>query len=825
MGDAGGIRAGRAYVELYGDDSTLNETLDKSEQKVTGWGSRIAGSGRAVASTFGAAIMAVGSTAAVAASATVALGSAGIAALGFGGSSVVAAAGTLQIVAALQSLQSVGSRAWDFLSAGVGRGNIVFRGVLGLVSVLTAQLAPLGAKFATVAANIQAIADAANNANGAAVKMSAVAVPKKSAFGDTIGALKAEAGRAASSIHGELSERFPKIMSGVDAIAGGAVSAVRVVVGRLVTEMKGVSAQMRDQGSVASQLAASAQKGARRGQYASFLTGDKQAHSFYTEARSVADGATVAAAFSKSFQSGVETRLRIAARRGVTSGLSGFAGLLNTATLGAGSAVMNVGRGIARSMGVIPAKLQEVGGEAVKARGALSLMADGLRSATGAAGSFFRMLSGKAAVVSGIAAGIVGMGSVAAGFDMRTVGARIMNSKSFAEGAEGLNKRGNAMVSQADVQKAAALKTAMEGLFQAAEMAWAQIGAAVAPVITQSLTATTQLVAGLARWIAKNRELVGSVFAIAMPIFKVSAGVALFLRYAAMLAPAVGLILSPIGLIAAALAGGVALWLWWSDSGNAAVTWLAGRFSALTEIFGQSWGGIVDAVSAGDLALAGQIAWTGLKLGLFTAIREMGGSWSAFSKFALQAFAAIGDAWDVVLAGFSSAWRRTQQFISHGIVDVLGFIEGRDTTEDHKNVDEDANRDVQKIAANRERSMVARVAKLQQDLASLPESDEAEIDRLKEQLAGLVKTARENKADPFAAVMTAPEKPGKGAETDAGKIREHAITGTFNAAAVQGMAVGSSMDQVAENTKAALIYLKAMAAVKKQNGVFAGGGF
>jgi hypothetical protein len=33
------------------------------------------------------------------------------------------------------------------------------------------------------------------------------------------------------------------------------------------------------------------------------------------------------------------------------------------------------------------------------------------------------------------------------------------------------------------------------------------------------------------------------------------------------------------------------------------------------------------------------------------------------------------------------------------------------------------------------------------------------------------------------------------------------------------------MDQVAENTKAALIYLKAMAAVKKQNGVFAGGGF
>jgi hypothetical protein len=132
---------------------------------------------------------------------------------------------------------------------------------------------------------------------------------------------------------------------------------------------------------------------------------------------------------------------------------------------------------------------------------------------------------------------------------------------------------------------------------------------------------------------------------------------------------------------------------------------------------------------------------------------------------------------------------------------------------------------VQKIAANRERSMVARVAKLQQDLAALPESDQAEIDRLKEELAGLVKTARQNKADPFAAVMTAPEKPGTGAETDAGKIREHSITGTFNAAAVQGMAVGSSMDQVAENTKAALVYLKAMAAVKKQNGVFAGGGF
>ena len=78
-GDASGIRAGRAYVDLYGNDDGLTDVLNRAEGMIGAWSARLKGAGSAVASTFGAAITSVVSTVAAAGAATVALGSAGLA--------------------------------------------------------------------------------------------------------------------------------------------------------------------------------------------------------------------------------------------------------------------------------------------------------------------------------------------------------------------------------------------------------------------------------------------------------------------------------------------------------------------------------------------------------------------------------------------------------------------------------------------------------------------------------------------------------------------------------------------------------------------------
>ena len=810
-GDASGIRAGRAYVELYGNDDGLTDVLNRAEGMIGAWSARLKGAGSAVASTFGAAITSVVSTVAAAGAATVALGSAGLAAMGFGVQSARSAAGTLEVVAALESLRSVGTRAWDFLSSSVGRGSVAFRGVGRLVGVLAAQVQPLAAKFSEVARQIQAIADAAQRATTTAKAMPAS--KPKGRVGQFVADLTNEGSRLVSSVHGELSGAYPKLMGGVDAIASGTAAAIRVVTSRLLTELRNVQKQLNDKGSVQSQLAAAAGKSAARGQWVTAITGDKDAHKFYTEARAVADGAIVAAAYSKSFISGIETRLKIGGRRAVSSGLAGLGSLANTLSMGALGAVANVGRGVARSIGVLPKLIDQVGTSAASTRSPLKVLTDGLNAAANGAKRLFGQIAGKGAILAGLAGSVVGMGSIAAGFDMRSIGDRLMNSKSFAKGASDLEKRGNALVSSADVEKANALKHAMETLFQAGEAAWAQIGAALAPIMTESLTATAQWVAGLAKWLSANRDLAASIFRVSLRIFQIATAVSVVAKIGAILAPALALVLTPLGAIAVALTGGVALWAWWSGSGGKAIAWLTARFGSVASIFGQSWKGIIDAVSSGDLGLAGQIACAGLELAFLETIRALGGSWTKFQSFWFQTVSLIGDAWDVVLTRFQTGWRSAQNGVAKGITYLLGLLEWRDVAEELKTLDKMAAHDNKQTNKRHDDSMAKRAAKLQKQLAELQASDTKKIEELRAELARLTKRA--------AAAREA--TPAFDAVDPPGKIKESAITGTFNAMATVGMGNGSVMYDIRNATKKTAEMLQKIREMKQQGYVFGGG--
>jgi hypothetical protein len=128
---------------------------------------------------------------------------------------------------------------------------------------------------------------------------------------------------------------------------------------------------------------------------------------------------------------------------------------------------------------------------------------------------------------------------------------------------------------------------------------------------------------------------------------------------------------TPLGMVTVALTLGVAAWMRWTKSGQAAVTYYQGAFMRLGEVISQVWGGVVDALMAGDLELAGQVAigglmvlwheatqdvvtlWADVKWGFIQAWTEAG---AAFTSVMIDAVSGVQAAFTVAVSGMMSAW-------------------------------------------------------------------------------------------------------------------------------------------------------------------------
>lgn len=129
-------------------------------------------------------------------------------------------------------------------------------------------------------------------------------------------------------------------------------------------------------------------------------------------------------------------------------------------------------------------------------------------------------------------------------------------------------------------------------------------------------------------------------------------------------------LLSPVGLVLAAIAGGVYAWTQFSDSGRAAFANVMAAIKPLLDTFMATFQGIKDALSAGDLALAGRIAILGLKVafvqGLSAIADAVGGQFGAMiGKLGSQILSGdLTGAWNTAVAGMAAVW----ETFSSGIV-------------------------------------------------------------------------------------------------------------------------------------------------------------
>ncbi|WP_172991947.1 tape measure protein [Lacipirellula parvula] len=189
-------------------------------------------------------------------------------------------------------------------------------------------------------------------------------------------------------------------------------------------------------------------------------------------------------------------------------------------------------------------------------------------------------------------------------------------------------------------------------------------GQALLPMFTGFLQAMNDAVPYVANFVRENASLATTVFwtitaivggAAALLTIGAAFGLASmavggFVSAFAAVSAVIGAMLSPIGLAVTALA---ALGYWFATSTEMGRTYMAGLFETVTATFG----GMADALMAGDVQQAGEVLWAGLQL-----------LW-------LQGTQGIRETWHNALAGIANVWHSVWGGMLLGVNAVWGMVE------------------------------------------------------------------------------------------------------------------------------------------------------
>src|SRR5262245_50736158 len=197
-----------------------------------------------------------------------------------------------------------------------------------------------------------------------------------------------------------------------------------------------------------------------------------------------------------------------------------------------------------------------------------------------------------------------------------------------------------------------------------------QIGAALAPALLPAAKAITNIAATVNRWVRENGALIRTVAAIGGALVAAGAvitavgvgivGLGAVLASAATVVGFLGVafsaLVSPIGLTIAAVVGAVAAWVRFTTNGQAALSFLSARLGEFLSFAREVFGGIVDALMAGDLQLAGQVAMAGLMVAFASAKLALVKVWEDIKLAVLGAFDEVLIAGRSAVAFLTSLW-------------------------------------------------------------------------------------------------------------------------------------------------------------------------
>lgn len=286
----------------------------------------------------------------------------------------------------------------------------------------------------------------------------------------------------------------------------------------------------------------------------------------------------------------------------------------------------------------------------------------------------------------------------------------------LSQGAAGIAKLrqqaqdAGATMTTAGASSAAALKQSYDALKTSAMGVANAIGEALAPDIRDGIEAIRGVASAIVNWVRNNRDVVVTIAKVAAGLVVAggaiaAAGVlvsslgAVFGALASVATGAVtaivaafGLVLSPVGLVVAAIAGVVyaikrwpeafglatqqasALFTTLGEWANSAKQW----FGEMADTFADTWQGIRDAIASGDLALAGEVAFAGLRVAWAKMVAAFQSGWQNAKVFFLETWSGmqevIAGGFVDAFAGLQTAWVNVVSFFESTWINLVGVI-------------------------------------------------------------------------------------------------------------------------------------------------------
>jgi hypothetical protein len=458
----------------------------------------------------------------------------------------------------------------------------------------------------------------------------------------------------------------------------------------------------------------------------------------------------------------------------------------------------------------------------------------------------------------------------------------------FEQGAAGINalqeeaRRLGLTMSSEDARAAEIFGDTLDRLWSVLKMTTFQIGAALAPVLQKITEVITEIAVKINAWLQQNCTLVVTVAKVAAAV--VAGGAALVVFGTAIsgiglalgklstlitgvgavfkiLGSAIAFLISPIGLVIAAVSALGTYLLYSTGVGAKALDWLGQKFATLKDDALGAYQGIADALAAGDIALAARILWLTLKMEWTRGVNLLEKAWLNFRNFFIRigydAFYGMMAAAQTVWHGLEVGWIETTAFFARtwtGFVSFFAktwenikagaqkawnwikslFDDSFDLETENKLVEDQRQQAIAKIEDEKQRKLAEREAQRQaqrekesklhdatleeigrqhaekyQKLDSEYDARMAEntqdLEKARKEWKDSIQRAKDKRAEKELEKPAAMEKANM-AWMDVGDVLTEAaskisVTGTFNATAAWGLGSGNAADRTAKATE------------------------
>jgi len=392
------------------------------------------------------------------------------------------------------------------------------------------------------------------------------------------------------------------------------------------------------------------------------------------------------------------------------------------------------------------------------------------------------------------------------------------------------------------------------------------VGTALAPVLLDLAGTVTGFLVGFRAWVSQNQGLVVTILtvgaavagvgigliALGMAVSGVSAGIGALATVASVagtvisaMGAVIGALFSPIGAVIAGVVALGAVILTQTNTGQQALGMLGGGFQTLQADAVDAWGGIADALAAGDIGLAARVVWATLKLEWERGTAFLLNFWDAAIAGFAQIFAsawygiqevfwtvvyALADAWDWVVGGITKLWNNAVGWIAGKLAQLLELVgladqgldlriqtetEQKNTTVDQQRQQRSQGRDTDLASLDAERQAVK--AGISQDLADTVTQRDAGVEKARAELDATLAEAKQQKADVQARVQGPGTTPVQVDLPDLDALRNSLdqipatvtaeaqkldVTGSFSGAAIGQLGVGdTSTERTAKATE------------------------